>query len=404
MRNLSLFLFTVFLLTSQVIGQNRIDASPKGPTVYGRVWFGSTPLTHAYVVVTDANITKIIGKCMTLPAGKDAGAYSIPGMPLNEPITVFAFSDNAPGILGFKETVFSDNSDKKLIIEIEINYSEIGMIDDPRNQDGGAGGILCLAGTVTRIITLILQADEKNEKESTISKLKRLLNESIGASSKKNSNTPEMVFVEGGNFMMGGNDGNLDEMPIRKVTVKSFYISKYEVTLKDYREFCYATGRDMPGFVFTENNGSFFDMYPVTFYDVINVEEYCKWAGGRLPTEEEWEYAAKGGKKSKGFKYSGSDNVDDVGWYGGNTDRRENLGVHPVGQKKPNELGIYDMSGNTWEWCRVISGEKISDVPLEYIHKGGSCLNTAEVCANTARGYSSCDGWVYLWGFRIVKD
>ncbi|MBQ9254349.1 MAG: SUMF1/EgtB/PvdO family nonheme iron enzyme [Bacteroidales bacterium] len=155
------------------------------------------------------------------------------------------------------------------------------------------------------------------------------------------------VRVEGGYFQMGCNstdkDCYPDEQPSHKVKINTFEIGKYEVTVKEYREFCKATGRTMP----REPQFGWQDNYPIVNVSWQDAFDYAKWKGCRLPTEAEWEYAAKGGKKSKGYIYSGSDDYEQVAWCYENSEKT----LHPVGEKQPNELGLYDMSGNAWEWC-----------------------------------------------------
>ena len=170
----------------------------------------------------------------------------------------------------------------------------------------------------------------------------------VGCGSSEKETEGNMVFVEGGTFQMGSNSGYDDEMPVHSVTVSDFNISKTEVTFEQYDAFCDATGRDKP-----DDEGWGRGNRPVIYVDWQDAFDYCEWMSKttgetyRLPTEAEWEYAARGGNKSKGYRYSGGNNLDAVGWYNDNSRSK----THPVAQKQPNELGLYDMSGNVWEWC-----------------------------------------------------
>jgi formylglycine-generating enzyme required for sulfatase activity len=166
-----------------------------------------------------------------------------------------------------------------------------------------------------------------------------------GATSKSTGSADavniEMVFVEGGTFTMGTPDGLEAELP-HEVTLGSFSIGKYEVTQGQWK----AVMGSNPSNVKKGDN------YPVEKISWNDAQEFIaklnKLTGKtyRLPTEAEWEYAARGGKNSE-FKYSGSDTVNHVAWHFDNSDRT----THPVGEKAPNTLGIYDMSGNVVEWC-----------------------------------------------------
>lgn len=182
-----------------------------------------------------------------------------------------------------------------------------------------------------------------------------------------------LVYVEGGTYRMGctseqEGDCEDDEKPVQRVTLSGYYLGKYEVTQSEWR------------MVMGNNSSSFggCDQCPVEQVSWDDIQEFMVKLNGltgkryRLPTEAEWEYAARGGSGSKGYKYSGSNNLDEVGWYGTNAGSK----MHPVGQKLSNELGIYDMSGNVWEWCSDWYGD-YSDA--NHTNPSGSSSGTRRV-------------------------
>lgn len=158
---------------------------------------------------------------------------------------------------------------------------------------------------------------------------------------------PQMISIKGGTFMMGDDNGDKDEKPARKMTVNDFSMAKTETTMGQWRAYCLATGKRMPEIPWFPQS----EQHPVINVSWDNAIAYCKWLSEqtgknyRLPTEAEWEFAARGGTKSKGYTYSGGNNADSVAWLG-----RKTIGTMPVAQKAPNELGLYDMTGNVWEW------------------------------------------------------
>ena len=217
----------------------------------------------------------------------------------------------------------------------------------------------------------------------------------------------DMVKVEAGTFMMGATsemkDPSSDEKPLHQVTLTNdYYMGKYEVTQ--------ALWRAVMG-----SNPSYFkgDNLPVEKVSWKNCQKFIsklnKMTGRkfRLPTEAEWEYAARGGKKSRGYQYSGSNSISDVAWYDGNSGSKP----HPVGTKQANELGIYDMTGNVWEWCQDWIGSYLSssqtnptgaDSGSYPVHRGGCYNDVAWGCRLSHRSCSSPDDGYDYFGLRLV--
>lgn len=241
----------------------------------------------------------------------------------------------------------------------------------------------------------------------------RLFSDKKAALYKEAAITPQMVKVEGGWFDMGSTDGDNDEKPVHRVKIDSFAIAKYEVTFDEYDRFCEVTGRPKP-----DDNGWGRGKRPVINVSWTDANEYCRWISSitgksfRLPTEAEWEFAAKGGNKNQGFLFSGSDNLDEVAWHSGNSGGT----THEVGTKKPNELELFDMNGNVWEWCSdwynetyyASSAETNPKGPLSGMYhslRGGSWYSfNGHVCRTTVRVREASDYMDNTTGFRVVRD
>lgn len=228
-----------------------------------------------------------------------------------------------------------------------------------------------------------------------------------------------MIYVEGGSFTMGctseqGGDCDSDESPSRYVTVNSFYMGMLEVTQSQWEKV-------MGTSVYQQKNkanpdgpmrGTGAD-YPMYYVSWEEAREFCRRLSQqtgktyRLPTEAEWEYAARGGKKNESTKYSGSNYLGSVAWYSDNS----NNSAHPCGTKQANALGIYDMSGNVWEWCEDWFGNYVSydtnnpkgaTMGQYRVLRGGGWINFASSCRVTNRGINSPDYRYNYYGFRVV--
>ncbi len=248
---------------------------------------------------------------------------------------------------------------------------------------------------------------------------------------------PDMVFVEGGGFQMGSNNGGDDEKPVHTVRLSDFYIGRYPVTFAEFRAFIKATGHttdaEREGYSYIYNselepkNGINWrhnaqgqpaaEQHPVIHVSWNDATEYCAWPKGvtgqayRLPTEAEWEYAARGGAHSDEYAYAGSNNIDEVAWYNGNS----GMTIHPVGPKKPNELDLYDMSGNVWEWCSdwynaayyekfrnsAAVNPKGADKGENRVLRGGGWI-FVETCRSAYRGIGTPTNRLSLIGFRLA--
>ncbi len=275
--------------------------------------------------------------------------------------------------------------------------------------------------------TLTRECSVELDKTTQISiTLKKGTSNLANGSYLRNGST-NLIFVKGGTFQMGSNNGNDNEKPVHSVTISDFYIGKYEVTQKEWKE------------IMGNNPSKWKDddlpVERVSWYDAVEFcnkksdkegltrcytgsgkNTKCNFSanGYRLPTEAEWEYAARGGVKTQNtasHKYSGSNNIDEVAWYSSNSNSK----THSVGTKQANELGIYDMSGNVWELCNDWYDKKYySKSPRNNpqgassgkyrVLRGGCWLNGDHDCRNANRHVEGPGSRHYAGGgFRISK-
>ena len=222
-----------------------------------------------------------------------------------------------------------------------------------------------------------------------------------GLSAELNKLINNMVYVSGGTFIMGGDDSS-DQMPTHSVTLSSYYICKYEVTQALWRAVMGSNPSNFKGDNLPVENVSWYDCQ--TFINRLNSYTGRNF---RLPTEAEWEFAARGGNYSRHYKYSGSNYISDVGWYDDNSGNRS----FPVGTKQANELGLFDMSGNVYEWCSDWYGSYSSYSQNDptgatsgsyRVRRGGGWGNFARGGRLSYRGSCAPDGRSSNLGLRLV--
>ncbi len=217
----------------------------------------------------------------------------------------------------------------------------------------------------------------------------------------------DMVLVHGGTLWMGataeqGNDLPADEKPIHQVTCNDFYIGQTEVTQGLWNAVMTPNAN-----INTEPN---VPMHNVTWSECqLFIKKLNELTGQkfRLPTEAEWERAARGGNKSRGFRYAGNNVINNVAWYEDNS----NLQLHPVGEKQVNELRIYDMSGNVSEWCQdwyapyTNQSQQDPQGPnsgTEKVIRGGNVQDEQTNCRITVRKHATPETHTAFVGFRLV--
>ena len=228
-----------------------------------------------------------------------------------------------------------------------------------------------------------------------------------------------MVKVEGGTFMMGATSGQGSdvyewEKPTHQVTLSSYYIGQTEVTQALWKAVMGTTvsqQRDKANTYWPlRGEGSNYPRYYISWDECQSFVAKLNQLTGkrfRLPTEAEWEYSCRGGNMSRGYKYSGSNTIGDVAWYKDNS----NSETHPVATKSPNELGIYDMSGNVWELCQGWYGKYSSNAQTNptgassgsyRVSRGGCWFSFANYCRSSNRSNLSPDRRSSYVGLRLA--
>lgn len=259
---------------------------------------------------------------------------------------------------------------------------------------------------------------QRSQREDSISKLKQEEERIKREEARKKIDIRignmlfSMILVEGGTFKMGSEDGEKDEQPVHDVTLSDYYIAETEVT----NELWNAVKSGSPSSIYNEKKPCTEMTYRecLEWIKLLNQKTGYKF---RLPTEAEWEFAARGGNKSQRYRYSGSNNLSQVAWWNGNSNNK----LHDVGMLIPNELGIYDMSGNAWEWCSdwydkdyyktspeknpsKNRKEKGDNRVAKRVARGG-CTNYGDkYCTVSYRYHCSSESRESRGGFRLVME
>jgi sulfatase modifying factor 1 len=252
----------------------------------------------------------------------------------------------------------------------------------------------------------------------------------------------EMVFIEGGAFMMGcdsviagDTSCQKNEFPPHQVTLSSFYMSSMETTVWQFSLFCLSMGKELELYTGLSQAGN----NAVVNVNWFQIAQYANWASQkmgwppsyvfdslgnfthidfsatpsfRMPTEAQWEYAARGGQKDIPTLYAGSNDIEEIAWYWENSAIKGKSQIHPVGLKKPNELGLYDMSGNAFEWVQDFSGNYSEEPAIDptgpengknRVNRGGSRSTAFHACRVSLRNSRPPDAPHESFGFRLAR-
>lgn len=231
---------------------------------------------------------------------------------------------------------------------------------------------------------------------------------------EEEKNTPEgMMLIPGGTFMIGSDHGQSIAAPKHPVTLNAFYMDIHEVSNRDYEEYCLATGYKFPEFWGMDlyKSGPDYPDHPVIGVSQFDASQYAEWAGKRLPTEAEWEHAARGGLEDISYPYGEKANHNKSRF----NDPEADPGPVKIGSYSPNGYGLYDMSGNVWEWVSDWFSESYYSESHEQ-NPGGPSMGTFSVfrgggwhsgggCTTVHRRNALPSHWVdFAGGFRCVKD
>ncbi|MBN2786881.1 MAG: formylglycine-generating enzyme family protein [Paludibacteraceae bacterium] len=350
-------------------------------------------------------------------------------------LPVIAFSQQVKNVKsvfdGNKVTITYDLTEDKTATTFDVNVKCFDFYDNEvamfsKTGDIGSG---IKAGAKKQIVWKI-QNDYRKINSDLYFVVEAIVHEPFEPPPPQNGNYPEMIFIKGGTFSMGSNDGGSDEKPVHSVTLSDFYMGKYEVTVEEFEAFVNATGyktqdeKDGKGYIYDGSNWKEVEgknwrhdvsgntqtdkRHPVIRVSWEDATAYCQWLSKqtgktyRLPTEAEWEYAAKGGQS---FTYAGSNTIGDVAWYWDKAGKK----THQVGTKKANGYGLYDMSGNVWEWCSdwykgYPGSSGVSDYTGTHrVVRGGSWYSDASFCRVADRVFISPSYGGYL-GLRVCRE
>jgi len=300
--------------------------------------------------------------------------------------------------------LLSKNESQKYTVNLYCSTNGGKVFGDPLRYTKGDVGFNITPGEGKRITWNVLEELNQFVYDDVVFKVTVRAN---------TSGFIDLVLIEGGSFTMGNTNGEEDEKPAHEVQLSNFYISKYEITVKQYKEYCEKSGKNMP-----ESNIQWLDEHPVTYVSWEDAKEYCNWLCEmtgekyRLPTEAEWEYVAKDGMDGFPNREPTKNEIDKYAWHRGNTG---GYAHYEVGKLKPSELGIYDIIGNVWEWCEDWYGKTYYAYSPGFnppgppsgkikVARGGSWREPADKFSETYRFFQSLTARTDYVGFRVVKE